>query len=160
MMLTKKHRGFTLIELLVVVLIISIMIGIISVMINRSSRGGDVRSEVNILKARLLYAEQVALTTAQPIVFSVSKKDYQFYILNTQDQWQTFNQNNSLSHHEWTQHFDLTLQLPNLSSSFVPDTLPNTPMIIFNPAGGVTPFTLTINGFTLIGKYNGNITLE
>ena len=157
-----KNKGFTLIELLVVLVIIGVVVSAIGLSLKRSPRGQDARSATVILQARMLSAEQVSLMESSLVGFSVTQNGYQFYRLKHKQNtlvWEAISKG-TLMYQPFEEHFDIALSLPNYSEALVPDSFPAVPMIIFNAGGGVTPFTLKINGYTITGKYNGAITIQ
>jgi len=163
--LLKKHTkniGFTLIELLIVLVIIGVVISAVGLSLKRSPRGQDARSATVILQARMLSAEQVSLMESSLIGFSVTQNGYQFYRLKHKQDllvWEPIKRG-TLMYQPFEEHFDLALTLPNSAQALIPDDVPAVPMIIFNAGGGVTPFTLKLNGYTMTGKYNGDITIQ
>ena len=156
-----RLRGFTLLELLIVLVIIGVVIAAVTWSISNSGNGQKVRSAANILRARLVFAEQQAITQATTVGFAISQQGYQFYHLSEQSPvtWATITKQQALKFHAWAGDFEIILSLPNNPNALVPNTLPGQPVIVFTPSGGVTPFTLRLDNFVIKGKNNGEITI-
>ncbi len=157
-------NGFTLLELLIVLVIIGVVIGAVALSIHNSDNGQKVRSAANILRARLLFAEQQAIVQSTVIGFAVSQQGYQFYRL--QDKlpqmkllWRPIKHEAALKFQTWSGDFNIALALPNNPNALVPNTLPEHPVIIFDSGGGVTPFTLRLDSFVIKSKANGTISI-
>jgi type II secretion system protein H len=158
-------RGFTLIEILVVVVIISIIIAATSFVLKDSANGQAVRSSVNILRQRLSLAQQEAILSSSALGFSVTQSGYQFYELdqtlhNANPTWIAITRQKSLIFQPWPRKIDLHLSIANIDDVLIPDDIPQTPMIILNSGGTLSPFTLSINNFVIHGGQNGSITIE
>ena len=157
-------KGFTLLELLVVLVIMGVVIGAVALSIHNSGSGQKVRSATNILHARLLFAEQQAITQATTIGFAVSQQGYQFYSLHNKPPqevffWQAITHEQALVFQAWSGNFDISLSLPQNPNALVPNKLPEMPVIVFNPSGGVTPFTIRLDNFAIKAKQNGAVTI-
>ena len=158
------NYGFTLLELLIVLVIIGVVIGAVALSIHNSDSGQKVRSAANILRARLLFAEQQAVVQSTTIGFAVSQQGYQFYRLQDRSSsmqlfWQPIKHQEAMKLQVWPGDFNISLSLPNNPNALVPNTLPERPVIVFNPSGGVTPFTLRLDSFVITGKATGAITI-
>lgn len=155
-------KGFTLIEILIVVVIIGVVIAAVALSINNSDRGQAAKTATNLLRARMLFAQERALIKSSTIGLAISQQGYQFYTYeNTPPQevmyWQKITDPKALAYQTWPKSFTLNLSLPNIANAAIPNQLPQQPMIVFNPGGGTTPFTLHINGFKIVGHANGEI---
>jgi len=166
--LNKRARsltiGFTLLELLIVLVIMGVVIAAVTLSIENSHHGQRARSATNILRARMVFAEQQAIVQATTIGLAISQQGYQFYRLTDQlksitSTWEAIKQEQVLKFHSWEGDFDISLSLPQQPNALVPNNLPDQPMIVFTPSGSVTPFTLRLNGFMIIAKRNGEITV-
>jgi general secretion pathway protein H len=156
-------QGFTLIELLIVLVIIGVVITSLTLAVGNSGRGQAIQSAANILRARLMFAEQEAIIESTTIGFAMSQTGYQFYrVDNSVDvlSWQAMLKDDVLTYQAWPAKVTLQLQLPDNPNALVPTDLPAQPMIVFTPSGSVTPFTLKLNGFELQGTANGDIKLK
>ena len=145
-------HGFTLLELLIVLVIIGVVIGAVALSIHNSDSGQKVRSAANILRARLLFAEQQAIVQSTTIGFAVSQQGYQFYRLQEKSPhvqwfWQPIKDRPVMKFQAWSGDFTIGLSLPNNPNALVPNTVPERPVIIFDSSGGVTPFTLRLDSF-------------
>ncbi|MSP53364.1 MAG: type II secretion system protein GspH [Gammaproteobacteria bacterium] len=159
-----KKNGFTLIEILVVLVIIGIVVAAATLAINKFPRGQDARTTANILRARLLTAEEKAVVQSVSIGFAVSQQGYQFYQLNTQadgtSTWQVMTTPAPFTFQKWPSFLSVQLDLPPTPNVLIANDFPPQPNIMFDPSGGVTPFILHLNKFTLEGKLDGTIDLH
>jgi general secretion pathway protein H len=159
-----KKNGFTLIEILVVLVIIGVVIAAVTLTINKFPRGQDARTTANILRARLLTAEEQAVVQSVSIGFAVSKQGYQFYQLTTQTNgsisWSLITTPVTFALQKWPMFLTVQLDLPPNPNVLLTDDLPAQPNIVFDPSGGVTPFVLHLNKFTVEGKIDGTITVQ
>lgn len=158
------NYGFTLLELLIVLVIIGVVIGAVVLSIHNSDSGQKASSAANILRARLLFAEQQAVVQSTTIGFAVSQQGYQFYQLHNklpqmQLLWQPIKHQQTMKFQAWSGAFNISLSLPNNPNALVPNTLPESPVIVFNSGGGVTPFVLRLDSFVIRGKATGDITI-
>jgi general secretion pathway protein H len=158
----KGGAGFTLLEVLIVLVIIGVVIAAVTLTISSSDRGQAAKTATNLLRARMLLAQERALIKSSTLGLSLSQKGYQFYVYqNTPPQevmsWQKITEPKTLGYQAWPKSFTLKLSLPDIANAVIPNRLPQSPMIVFNPGTGVTPFTLHINAFKIIGKPNGEI---
>lgn len=159
-----KANGFTLLELLIVLVIIGVVIAAVALSIHNSGSSQESRSAANIFRARTLYAEQNAILQSTTIGLAISQTGYQFYHLQNKPPseviyWQKSDVD-ALRFQAWPKSMDLSLHLPDSPNALIPNQLPEQPMIVFNPTGGVTPFTLHIDHFTVRGQENGVVTIE
>jgi general secretion pathway protein H len=159
--LDRAKNGFTLLELLIVLVIIGVVIAAVALSIRNSGSSQESRSAANIFRARAIYAEQLAIIQATTIGLAVTQEGYQFYDLQSsgatgQVYWQPATRQ-ALNYQAWPKSMNLILTLPNNPNTLIPNQLPEQPMIVFNPSGGVTPFTLKIDNFTVSAKENGII---
>lgn len=159
----KLQQGFTLIEVMIVVLIIAIVIGAVSMTISRSDTGQKTRSDINIFRARLLYAEQRALIESRTLGVAVSTEGYQFYryqldTTHPQGIWQVIHDDQALNPQQWYSFASPTLQLVGIGEMAVHDTMPTLPMLVMTADGGITPFIFQLGGYRLQGNYDGQIT--
>lgn len=157
-------KGFTLLELLIVLVIMGVVIAAVALSMRNSGSSQESRSAANIFRARVSYAQQLALIQSTTIGLAISQQGYQFYQLHSKPPaqvvyWQKSTQR-ALNFQAWPKAMDLSLQLPNQPNTLIPNELPNQPMIVFNPSGGVTPFTLQIDKFTVAAKANGVVKVE
>lgn len=161
----RENRGFTLLELLIVLVIIGVVIASVTLVLRDSNLRSEARSTANILRARMMYVEQQAAIQSTVIGFAISQHGYQFYRLQQstdlqKPQWQVIEDEQALAYQSISSSLDLRLSLPGNPNALISSTPPKAPMIIVNPSAGITPFTLTINGLSLIAKANGEVVLE
>lgn len=161
---TVPQQGFTLLELLIVLVIIGVVIAAVALSIHNSGSSQQSRSAANIFRARVMYAEQNAIIQSTTIGLAISQQGYQFYRLQNKPPteviyWQKAD-DNALRYQSWPSTMNLSLRLPDNPNALIPNQLPQQPMIIFNPSGGVTPFTLKIDHFTVQAKANGVISVK
>jgi general secretion pathway protein H len=159
-----KKNGFTLIEILVVLVIIGIVVAAATLAISKFPRGQDARTTANILRSRMLAAEEQAVVQSVSIGFAMSQAGYQFYQLNTRADgtttWQVMTTPATFTFQKWPRFLPLQLDLPPNTNVFIADDFPPQPNIVFDPSGGITPFILHLNKFTLEGKLDGTIELQ
>ena len=159
-----KLKGFTLIEILVVLVIIGVVIAAVTLAINKFPRGQDARTTANILRARMLTAEEQAVVQSVSIGFGLSKQGYQFYQLTTQangtTSWSVITTPATFAWQKWPMFLTVQLDLPPNPNVLLTDDLAPQPNIVFDPSGGVTPFVLHLNKFTVEGKLDGTIIVQ
>ena len=159
-----RANGFTLIEILVVLVIIGIVVAAATLAISKFPRGQDARTTANILRARLLAAEEQAVVQSVSLGFAVSQTGYQFYQLNTQadgtSTWQVITTPATFTFQKWPMFLSIQLDLPPTPNVLITNNFPAQPNVVFDPSGGVTPFILHLNKFTLQGKFDGTIELQ
>lgn len=160
----RDHTGFTLLELLIVLVIIGVVIAAVALSIHNSGSSQESRSAANIFRSRAMYAEQNAIIQSTTIGLAISQDGYQFYRLQNKAPseaiyWQKSDVE-ALRYQAWPTSMTLNLSLPDSPNALIPNQLPEQPMIVFNPSGGVTPFTLKIDNFTVRAKSNGVINIE
>lgn len=158
-----KHQqysgGFSLLEMLVVLVIIGVVIAAVSISINLTGGSQDTRNDVNLLRDRMLYAQQ--LTVAQSLTLGVafSQKGYQFYRFILQKdgryRWQKTVDNSSLGFHPWTKSVSMNLNLNQQANVLIPQFTPKQPTVIINAGGQMTPFILQLGRFALRAQANG-----
>jgi general secretion pathway protein H len=159
-----KRSGFTLIEILIVLVIIGVIVAAATLTINKLPRGEDARTTANLLRSRLLAAEEQAVVQNVSIGFAISQQGYQFYQLLTQadgqQAWQLATSPSHFNLQKWPMFLKVQLDLPPNSNILITNDLPAHPYIVFDPSGGVTPFVLYLDKFKLEGKADGTITLS
>jgi general secretion pathway protein H len=159
----KQNKGFTLIELLIVLVIIGIVVGAISLsLVHRNHSGFSVKASVNLLRSKILFAEQQAIVLNQVIGLGFSKQGYAFFNhVGSGDKayWEPISQS-VLKKQTWPLGMSLTLQLTAFP---LPEELPadfdTMPQILINPSGDISPtFSLYINNqYTLAGTTSNDI---
>jgi type II secretion system protein H len=81
-----SQRGFTLIELLVVLVIVGIMLGLAGVRLAPDDEH-TLTTEMRRLAVLLEQARDEAVTTGEPIAFSVERARYRFWRRDAADAW-------------------------------------------------------------------------
>jgi type II secretion system protein H len=80
------QRGFTLIELLVVLVIVGIMLGLAGVRLAPDDEH-NLQTEMRRLAVLLEHARDEAVTTGEPIAFSVERTHYRFWRRDADNAW-------------------------------------------------------------------------
>ncbi len=150
----KKSSGFTLIEILVVVFIVGITLGFALLAFGDfgSKRRIFLSAEqfVNYVK----FVQQRAILGTSTLGITVHQNSYQTLYFQPPKTWQTLSQNTF----SFPSNAIVMLETNKKSSE--------SPQIIINSTGDMTPFTLTFgstneeNIAEVIGKDNGNVFLK
>jgi general secretion pathway protein H len=161
----RNKNGFSLIEVLVVLVIIGVVVAAVTFSIHVKNNGQAVRSAANIVRSRLLYAEQQAVIQSATLGVAFTQDGYQFYrLVDNTDQaqftWQVITHQQALNFQPWPHEVKLSLTLPNEPNALIPNQLPKAPMIVFAASGTITPFTLMIGHYKIVGKYSGEVTIS
>jgi len=158
-----RSHGFTLIELLIVLVIIGVIAGALSLsLVHRDHSGFSKRASLNLLRSKILLAEQRATILNQTLGLSFSQQGYQFleYTHTQGAYWQVI-QGNGLNPQNWPHGMSLKL-VTELSP--LPEELPvqflASPQIVINSSGTLSPFTLYANqDYTLTGSLANDVLL-
>ena len=161
----RNKSGFSLIEVLVVLVIIGVVVAAVTFSIHVKNNGQAVRSAANIVRSRLLYAEQQAVIQSATLGVAFTQKGYQFYrLVDNTDQaqftWQVVTAQQALSFQSWPHEIRLSLSLPNEPNALIPNHLPQAPVIVFAASGTITPFMLMIGHYKIVGKYSGEVIIS
>jgi type II secretion system protein H len=153
-------KGFTLIELLIVLVIIGIVVGTVSLsLIHRNHSGFSTKASVNLLRTKILFAEQQATILNKTIGLSFSKKGYQFSNYTgtgTKAYWKEIT-TSSLKKKNWPLDVSITIKTQGAN---LPEDLPAdfqaSPQVIIGAAGDISLFTLYVNNQYTLESTTGN----
>ncbi|MDA8561624.1 type II secretion system minor pseudopilin GspH [Gammaproteobacteria bacterium] len=158
----KKHiKGFTLIEILIVILIISIISSVALLTIS-SNHTKQLENIANMIKRKIILAEQEAMLRPSTIGLGLNKENYKFFNLsdNTDKPWKKII-SHGLNSNKFPSYATLNLKINNRETS-----LDGKPHIIISTSGEITPFTITFAkennrpSYIITGKSNGSITVQ
>lgn len=154
----QTNRGFTLIEILVVVLIIGITIGLALLAF------GDFGGQRRIVMAAEHFINYVKLVQQQAILetstlgIQLNQNTYQALRFQTNSQWQSMPSKGIFHQQQFPKN--TVVHLEKMSFKV------NTPQLIINASGDMTPFKLNIGSetqpsiVTILGKRNGTVELQ
>jgi general secretion pathway protein H len=147
-------KGFTLIELLIVLVIIGIVVASVSLnLVHRNHSGFSSKASINLLRTRMLLAEQQAIILNKTIGLSLSQKGYQFSNYKgagTKAYWEVIH-DTALKSQTWPLGISMVLKTQGERLPLVlPADFEVLPQIIFSSSGEVSAFSLYIdNQYTL-----------
>jgi general secretion pathway protein H len=152
-----RPRGFTLIEILVVLVIISIMVGLISVRMMPDD-SALLRTEAERLALLLEQTRDQAVVSGEPIGFSVEQGRYRFWLRDAENQWVPLSGDDLLRQRPLADG----VQLAALQVSQV--ALAEGGRLLFLPTGSNEPFTVDLVLNTartrILGDRLGRVSIE
>ncbi len=129
-----SQRGFTLIELLVVLVIIGIMLGLAGVRLAPDDEH-TLATEMRRLAVLLEQARDEAVTTGEPIAFSVERARYRFWRRDDANEWVPYGGADALRDRDAT----AGVRLMDWRAGQADDA--GAARVLFLPSGASTPFS-------------------
>jgi len=147
-----SENGFTLVELMMVLVIIGLMSSAVVMTFPKDPPASRAISEQ--LVTRLNQSAQNSLLSAAPSAFGISKSAYSFFSYDGTE-WI------AATSKDWPKELTLELRKEGSAVKLADDPVP---LILFEPTGTSSVFTLTISDFdgryVLSSKGDGRVTLE
>ncbi|WP_017444450.1 type II secretion system minor pseudopilin GspH [Gayadomonas joobiniege] len=109
----KYQHGFTLLEVMLVMVLLAVMVSSISLSFDLRSPYDKVKDEARRFQAAFQLASDYALLNSFQLGLVVDKATYQFVAFDG-DNWQTLEDDKSLSKHELSQEIELSLTMQQI----------------------------------------------
>lgn len=149
---TDRQGGFTLVEMMAVLLIIALMTTVVLLTARRTEPEIEVRAKVLLRQFDLLGQDSIVSGKAQ--AFGLTEDSYVFYTFSD-DEWMVTSEN------EWPEDATIQFFREDVEVNLPEDPIP---LILFDPVGLSTPFTLEIAGddgtLILTGEGDGRVYME
>lgn len=157
--LRKPFTGFTLIEVLIVLVIIGIIAGTVSLSLIRRPTHFSNADFLNLLKNKILLAQQDSILMNKTLGLALSEEQYQF--MDYEDgQWKPSRQL-GLEKKNWPSEWKIQLSIHESLYTPLPQNEPSLPQIIFSASGSITFFKLCIdNRYTLTHDFENTLAIQ
>jgi len=145
----KREGGFTLIEVLIVVVLISVATSMAVVRINRNE---DKIAHLEAKKFRGLveFLREESVITGKIMGVKVNSGDGQYHFLRHAGSWEKLTEDQTLREYQFAEGIDVRFvvrQSQRQKKKRRKSSLPAS-VVMVEPVGTVTPFTLTLTGDT------------
>lgn len=152
------NRGFTLIEILIVIVIIGITVGFALIAFGDFGSSRRILFSADQLVNTLRLAQQQAILTTSTLGLRIDNNSYQILRFEDSSKWEPISNKGVFKVNYFPPQTVVVLKTNNKSS-------PDTPSIIINAAGDMTPFTLSFGTnkeilTVLTGSHNGSLNLS
>lgn len=147
-----RQGGFTLVEMMAVLLIIALMTTV--VLMSSRRQEPEIKAQGKLILRQFDILGQDSIISGKAQAFGLTEDSYVFYTFSD-DQWTVTSEN------EWPEDATIQFFREDIEIDLPDDPIP---LILFDPVGLSTPFTLEIAGdegtLVLTGEGDGRVYME
>ena len=147
-----RQEGFTLVEMMAVLLIIALMTSV--VLVSSRQKPSEIEAQGRQILQQFDMLSQDTIVSGQPRAFGLTSDGYVFYEY-AENEWRVSSET------EWPEDATIQFFREDIEIDLPPEPIP---MILFEPLGLSTPFSLEIAGdegtLILSGEGDGRVFME